>query len=268
MSGNHDIGYSIDRSLQARLVQRFRNHFGPLNYEVTLGEHVTFVVVCVMGLEQEESHTELWRETDSFLRSYENQQQQQQQQHVSTGSAPGFSTATEKSRAGESIGEASHHRPVRILLNHVPLWREEGRDCGPLRGRSRALKDRRGFSYRNLLAPSVSLRLLQSLSPDFSFSGDDHDQCLVEHPVPLSNDNNNSNSGSSSGGSSGGGSGTSQNEGSNSTQSRGSFSIKNPNVNNNNNNNNNNSDKVEEKPAVRYVPEVSCHHSLKSDRPP
>ena len=36
LSGNHDIGYDIDKNEQEKLAKRFVDHFGPLNYEVNI----------------------------------------------------------------------------------------------------------------------------------------------------------------------------------------------------------------------------------------
>ena len=43
------------------------------------------------------------------------------------------------------------------------------------------LKDRTGFSYRNMLPVAETSRLLETIRPHGAYSGDDHDQCKVKH---------------------------------------------------------------------------------------
>jgi hypothetical protein len=42
VSGNHDIGWRIDHSLQEKLVKTYETHFGELNYVTRVG-NFTFV---------------------------------------------------------------------------------------------------------------------------------------------------------------------------------------------------------------------------------
>ncbi|KAJ2547476.1 hypothetical protein EV175_005210, partial [Coemansia sp. RSA 1933] len=72
----------------------------------------------------------------------------------------------------------------RLLFTHVPMWRADGTDCGPLRqSRLRALQNRRGYQFRDQLFQNTTERLLEAVRPAAVFSGDDHDTCTVQHHV-------------------------------------------------------------------------------------
>src|SRR3546814_17397949 len=53
--------------------------------------------------------------------------------------------------------------------------------CGPLRKNSPQIPDSQGFSYKCLVAPHLSRRIIDDVRPVYVFSGDDHDQCAVLH---------------------------------------------------------------------------------------
>ncbi|OZJ06132.1 hypothetical protein BZG36_01033 [Bifiguratus adelaidae] len=69
----------------------------------------------------------------------------------------------------------------RILLTHVPLWRDDATDCGPLRQASDTITQGNGYQYQNLMDASMSTRLLTTVKPDLVFSGDNHDYCEIVH---------------------------------------------------------------------------------------
>ena len=81
-----------------------------------------------------------------------------------------------------TVADASSHPFAKVLLTHIPLWREKGSDCGPWR-RKRTLRQGFGVSYQNLLNQETSANLLGALFPRLHLilSGDDHDVCVVEH---------------------------------------------------------------------------------------
>lgn len=81
---------------------------------------------------------------------------------------------------GVAAAAASPLRP-RVLLTHVPLWRPQTASCGPLRKNSPQIPDSQGFSYKCLVAPHLSRRIIDDVRPVYVFSGDDHDQCVVLH---------------------------------------------------------------------------------------
>lgn len=59
--------------------------------------------------------------------------------------------------------EAAHKDPV-ILFSHIPLYRPDGKSCGPLREKG-TLRPGVGHGYQNTLEKHASQRLLQSLKP-------------------------------------------------------------------------------------------------------
>ena len=65
-----------------------------------------------------------------------------------------------------------------ILFTHVPLYRPERTDCGPLRERG-TIRQGRGLGYQNLLSQSASQFLLQTIRPAIVF------RCVHNHPVAL-----------------------------------------------------------------------------------
>src|SRR5690606_24991186 len=69
----------------------------------------------------------------------------------------------------------------RILLTHVPLFRQPNTDCGPLRESPKPISIHAGFQYQNVLTSSVSTEVLQSTKPILVLAGDDHDYCEIFH---------------------------------------------------------------------------------------
>lgn len=88
-----------------------------------------------------------------------------------------------------------------VLLTHVPLYREPGTPCGPMRERhppekppkgqttpvfpdhGNAISISKGYQYQNVLSEADSVRLVSAIGNVKSvFSGDDHDYCEIVHP--------------------------------------------------------------------------------------
>lgn len=69
----------------------------------------------------------------------------------------------------------------RVLLNHVPLYRDlDTQLCGPLRESSN-FAPQKGYQYQLMLTEAVLDELLTKIDPVLVFSGDDHDYCEVMH---------------------------------------------------------------------------------------
>ncbi|OBA19768.1 Metallo-dependent phosphatase [Metschnikowia bicuspidata var. bicuspidata NRRL YB-4993] len=69
----------------------------------------------------------------------------------------------------------------RVLLSHVPFYRDSAQlSCGPLR-ESRELWQNVGYQYQLELTAEVLAELLGLIQPDLIYSGDDHDYCDVQH---------------------------------------------------------------------------------------
>ncbi|KAF9263276.1 Metallo-dependent phosphatase [Marasmius fiardii PR-910] len=154
--GNHDIGLGSQSWFSSKAYQRYTSHFGPLDFDVTIGNH-TFVLLNGPGLVEEDykrhgrgiGYNE-WNPdpggTIDFVKTFSKKEQEQ---------------------------------PV-ILLNHIPLSRPEGSYCGPLRERG-TIRRGVGIGYQNTLGKDSSRFLLESINPVLVLSGDDHDYCDYIH---------------------------------------------------------------------------------------
>jgi hypothetical protein len=58
---------------------------------------------------------------------------------------------------------ATHKDPV-ILFSHIPMYRHDGKGCGPLREKG-TLRPGVGHGYQNTLEKHASNRLLEALKP-------------------------------------------------------------------------------------------------------
>ncbi|BBG98718.1 Calcineurin-like metallo-phosphoesterase superfamily protein [Prunus dulcis] len=67
----------------------------------------------------------------------------------------------------------------RVLLTHIPLYRQDWTDCGPIRILRSA--DGQEVVYQNYITKESSKYLLDSIQPVLVLSGHDHDQCHVIH---------------------------------------------------------------------------------------
>ncbi|PVV02368.1 hypothetical protein BB560_003183 [Smittium megazygosporum] len=145
MAGNHDIG--IGDKLVTWAVHRHRNYVGPLNYVVPIGDHV-LVVLDTIG----------YVNNDPMV-------------------------SAESHRFLKSVVE-SYPQKRKILFTHVPLYRAPNTSCGPLRQKkSRSIEYAKGYQYQTLTDPENSNEILTLLKPEMVFSGDDHDNCVVDHFV-------------------------------------------------------------------------------------
>lgn len=70
----------------------------------------------------------------------------------------------------------------RILMTHVPLYRDSSLSCGPNRQKQdTVIKNEYGYQYQNLVSFELSNYILEKVKPVAIFSGDDHDYCKVTH---------------------------------------------------------------------------------------
>ncbi|RCK64946.1 Cell division control protein 1 [Candida viswanathii] len=77
-----------------------------------------------------------------------------------------------------SIGVRSKPR---VLLTHVPLYRDPSLSCGPLRESAYFDVNGHGYQYKNSVEPNLSRDILDKIQPDITFTGDDHDYCDIQH---------------------------------------------------------------------------------------
>lgn len=146
-AGNHDIGWADGVKVPAR--QRFEKHFGRAN-KVKVINNVEFVALDTISLSAMEEP--IYGQAREFYDTH-------------------FGASIVKTKP-------------RVLLSHVPLFRDTAKlTCGPLR-ESSVFHTSKGYQYQLVLSPELSADLLARVQPDLIFSGDDHDYCDVAHPGP------------------------------------------------------------------------------------
>jgi hypothetical protein len=143
MAGNHDIGFGD--SLIRSSAERFKRTFGPLNFNTTIAGH-SIIVLDTLSLS---------------------------------------ATSDVRDEAMAFLGDVSSYkddRPV-ILFTHVPLYRPNTASCGVSSRMTSNIYQGAGYQYQNLVEPTLTQLILESIKPEFVFSGDDHDQCSYTHTL-------------------------------------------------------------------------------------
>ncbi|KAF8161226.1 Metallo-dependent phosphatase-like protein [Crassisporium funariophilum] len=156
--GNHDIGLGLSTSFSPYAYARYVSHFGSPNYVISVANH-SLVLLDAPGYADEDSKRHGQR------KSFEK-----------WGAMPGGALEFMKKFAAEKQTD-----PV-VLLSHIPLYRSDGKGCGPLRERG-TLRPGVGHGYQNTLEKHSTQRLLEALIPTAVFSGDDHDYCDYTHQL-------------------------------------------------------------------------------------
>ena len=73
-------------------------------------------------------------------------------------------------------------------MTHVPLYRGLATaDCGPFRQRGNMIPYLYGYQYQAQLYPEPTEKILDSIKPVLTLSGDDHDFCEIYHEKGGSN---------------------------------------------------------------------------------
>ncbi|KZT62021.1 hypothetical protein CALCODRAFT_479504 [Calocera cornea HHB12733] len=157
--GNHDVGLGYNQVFSSRARERYQKHFGALNQVLEVSNH-SLVLIDAPGL-VEEDYRRHSAQTDfnSWL-----------------------PTAGGSIEFVQSIKQNPIIEPT-ILFSHIPLSRPEGANCGPRREKG-TIHRGAGMGYQNLLGRETSQFLLESVKPEFIFSGDDHDACEYTHNLP------------------------------------------------------------------------------------
>ncbi|CAD6611413.1 BAH_G0010150.mRNA.1.CDS.1 [Saccharomyces cerevisiae] len=144
LPGNHDIGFG-DTVVESSL-QRFSSYFGETSSSLDAGNH-TFVLLDTISL-SDKTNPNVSRVPRQFL---------------------------------DNFAMGSHPLP-RILLTHVPLWRDpEQQTCGQLRESKEPFPIRKGHQYQTVIENDISQEILKKIQPEILFSGDDHDHCQISH---------------------------------------------------------------------------------------
>ncbi|KAK5962146.1 putative lipid phosphatase CDC1 PWA37_000181 [Arxiozyma heterogenica] len=145
LPGNHDIGFG-DTVIESSF-KRFSTFFGETSSTHDVGNH-TFVLLDTISL-SDTSNENISSVPKEFLNQYSTQKE---------------------------------HPFPRILLTHVPLWRDpEEQQCGPRRESKKPFPIVRGEQYQTVIDSSISQKILSIIAPKYIFSGDDHDYCHIKH---------------------------------------------------------------------------------------
>lgn len=207
LPGNHDVGFAAGVQLAVR--DRFNARFGETNRVDVLGNH-SFVSIDAPSLaafsqfkingeslpNSVEERQHIWKPTVDFLDGIQTSAatvvaDQMAEYYPDHDYDVSFNHAVDApDRKGEARMKNDVKLPV-VLLTHVPLYRDPGTDCGPLRERGHAISISGGYQYQNVLTRELSNEVAQKVSNVGDivhiFSGDDHDYCDVWHRYNVGN---------------------------------------------------------------------------------
>ncbi|XP_050381613.1 uncharacterized protein C630.12 [Argentina anserina] len=151
IAGNHDIGYADLHSRWPKVITRYEKEFGSRDYRFRVGQ-VEFIAIDAQAIDGN----------------------------------PQGSVASSTWTSVKNVSLAVKAYP-RVLLTHIPLYRQDETDCGPNR-KSKIINqrivhsaDRQEITYQNYVTKESSKYLLDSIQPVLVLSGHDHDQCAVVH---------------------------------------------------------------------------------------
>ncbi|CAI4038059.1 hypothetical protein SMKI_04G3980 [Saccharomyces mikatae IFO 1815] len=152
LPGNHDIGFG-DTVVESSL-ERFSAYFGETSSFLEAGNH-TFVLLDTISL-SDKANPNVSRIPMEFLNNF---------------------------------ARSSHPYP-RILLTHVPLWRNPTQQtCGKLRESKDPFPIHKGVQYQTIINEGISQQVLTKIQPEILFSGDDHDYCHITHSYQSQGEN-------------------------------------------------------------------------------
>ncbi|PGH18173.1 hypothetical protein AJ80_04560 [Polytolypa hystricis UAMH7299] len=217
LPGNHDLGFG--HGIQRPVVERFQKYFGEGNRVDVLGNHSVISVdtVSLSAVDQPDPQTgsssgsdgssqgdEVWRPAQNFLNDL-----QVLKARVTREELLALQGKREAYLAPHKVVDAEVPLDLNIsplpagvdlptiVLTHVPLYRDAGTPCGPLRERyppsstdplrekdeRNAIKIHRGYQYQNVLTEAISKDIVTKAGPGVTqiYSGDDHDYCEVTH---------------------------------------------------------------------------------------
>lgn len=214
LPGNHDLGFGGGIQLPVR--DRFQAYFGESNRVDIIGNH-TFISLDSVSLSAREAkdsatNEDIWHPTTNFLNNAQEEKAEAIIHYLEHLNNTQISTQNEHdvldildSTNSDLPPSPTTQHPTpdfpTILLTHVPLYRNAGFPCGPLRERypptspppgvdtpvtpdeRNAIPLNADYQYQNVLDMSISRSLIDKLGGqvDYAFSGDDHDYCDVVH---------------------------------------------------------------------------------------
>ncbi|WEW60009.1 hypothetical protein PRK78_005491 [Emydomyces testavorans] len=212
LPGNHDLGFG--NGIQLPVLQRFRAYFGEGNRIDILGNHTFASVdsVSLSAMDQVDAETggsdslhsgEIWLPTETFLDEFQMLRSRAIREELLqlNGEPEKYTSPHTVVDAGVPskptiLPAASSADFPTIVLTHVPLYREAGTPCGPLRehwppsstdpppekDERNAIRIGRGYQYQNVLTPTISNDIIKKTGPVIQvYSGDDHDYCEIRH---------------------------------------------------------------------------------------
>lgn len=213
LPGNHDLGFGAQ--IQVPVRDRFSAFFGDVNRVDIVGNH-SIVSVDAVSLSADSSQyihdhdlRPIYGPVNEFLDGVQATKRKLVQEELSIWHDKErdirYKHHVEDAETADNTrwlrdpGAGSPDFPT-ILLTHVPLFRESGTPCGPLRehwppqkppkgqtepvfpDERNAITVAAGYQYQNVLSEQDSVKLLKSVGNVIHvFSGDDHDYCELEH---------------------------------------------------------------------------------------
>ncbi|KAI1259507.1 hypothetical protein F5Y18DRAFT_295858 [Xylariaceae sp. FL1019] len=215
LPGNHDLGFGAEVKIPAR--DRFSAYFGETNRVDIIGNH-TFVSVDTVSLSADTSHMmgqielqDIYKPVNDFLSDVKATKRRAVQRELRFWSGEVEEVVFEhKVETLRDVDETSNSPTLdpgpdspdfpTILLTHVPLHRDPGTPCGPMRehwppakppkgqttpvvpDHRNAISVSSGYQYQNVLSQTDSVKLIKSIgNVVHAFSGDDHDYCELVH---------------------------------------------------------------------------------------
>ena len=215
LPGNHDLGFGAKIKKPVR--DRFEAFFGEGNRVDVIANH-TFVSIDAVSLsaggdKSMLDNREIYAPVEEFLKDVKGTKRRAVARELR--GLRGESTELTHAREVKDVtgllltandkptmdpGEEAGVEFPTILLTHVPLFRNPGTPCGPLRehwppttppagqagpvipDERNAIAVARGYQYQNVLAQDDTARVLKSIgNVKHVFSGDDHDYCEIVH---------------------------------------------------------------------------------------
>lgn len=215
LPGNHDLGFGAQVQVPVR--DRFEAYFGDTNRVDVVGNH-TIVSVDTVSLSADTSEynaghdlTPIYGPANKFLEGVQATKRKLVQDELRVWH--GMDREMRFGHAVEELETADTSQWLRdadpgpgiaefptILLTHVPLYRDPGTPCGPMRehwpptkppkgqpgpvtpDERNAITVAAGYQYQNVLNEEDSVKLIKSVGNVVQvFSGDDHDYCELVH---------------------------------------------------------------------------------------
>lgn len=212
LPGNHDLGFGDGVHRPVR--NRFHAYFGEGNRVDVVGNH-TFVSIDAVSISAKDPdhgrmNEDIWGPTMEFLDNVQETRKKAAMKELSYQF--GNEKADSRIRFGHNVVETNQLKaatlpPAKkledaslptILLSHVPLYRDAGTPCGPLREHwppsknadgtpmekddRNALSISRGYQYQNVISADLTKDITTKIGDiQYAFSGDDHDYCEVVH---------------------------------------------------------------------------------------